>query len=395
MVSWCGQKLFQTIHSHNLIYNQCWEDPRLDQMALNIGPSDRVMLLTSAGCNSLNYLLQEPERVDAVDMNPRQNALLELKVAGFKSLDYEDFFSIFGEGHHKNIESIYYKSMRPLLQSSSQIYWDRNIDYFSPGSWRKTFYYRGTSGLFAKMMHHYISIRNIREPVERAFSAASLEHQREIYYTELKPKFWNEFIRWTTRRALTMSFLGVPTSQFKQIETYYNGGMAKFIEDCLESVFAHLPLKDNYFYRLYVFGSYSKDCCPDYLKQENFEKMKELVNRVSIHTQSVLDFLRSDTFSITRFSLLDHMDWLYSKYHEVLRQQWQALLNRSTDQTRIIWRSASLKVDFVDPLKVFLDGQSHCVGDFLKYDNNLASELHKKDRVHTYGSFYIAQVQGV
>jgi S-adenosylmethionine-diacylglycerol 3-amino-3-carboxypropyl transferase len=32
------------------------------------------------------------------------------------------------------------------------------------------------------------------------------------------------------------------------------------------------------------------------------------------------------------------------------------------------------------------------VGDLLNYHRPLAAELHAKDRVHTYGSFYIADL---
>ena len=38
-------------------------------------------MLTSAGCNALDYLLDGPAEIHAVDVNFRQNALLELKAA--------------------------------------------------------------------------------------------------------------------------------------------------------------------------------------------------------------------------------------------------------------------------------------------------------------------------
>lgn len=392
MLNWAGQKVFQTIHGNNLIYNQCWEDPRLDHEALQINESDRVMVLTSAGCNALDYVLKGPERVDAVDMNPRQNALLELKMAGIKGLEYDDFFTLFGYGYHPQADRLYQMTMREHMSPAAQNYWDKHMDYFLPGPWRRGFYYHGTAGLVAQFMKHYCQVRGLQEPVSRAFSAKSLEEQQQIYYEFLKPKFWNSLVRWVTRRGLTMSFLGVPRSQFLQIENYYSGGMAKFIEDGLEAVFAYLPLHENYFYHLYLFGHYTKSCCPNYLKEENFEKMKELVDRVHVHTGSVLHYLRKDNYSLTKVSLLDHMDWLYEKYGDILKQQWEALLQRSTNDTRIIWRSASPRVDFVDPLSVFMDGQWARVGDLLDYDTTLAETLHKRDRVHTYGSFYVAQV---
>ena len=82
-------RLFKAVHRHNLIYNTCWEDPRIDRVALQLKPDDVLLTITSAGCNALDYALQGPRKVIAVDLNPRQNALLELKMAGIRRLDFE------------------------------------------------------------------------------------------------------------------------------------------------------------------------------------------------------------------------------------------------------------------------------------------------------------------
>ena len=53
---------------------------------LELGPDDNVLVITSAGCNALDYALAGPRHVYAVDLNPRQNALLELKKAAIRAL---------------------------------------------------------------------------------------------------------------------------------------------------------------------------------------------------------------------------------------------------------------------------------------------------------------------
>ena len=78
---WLSRRIFNTVHRNNLVYNTCWEDPRLDRVALDIGADDNILVITSAGCNALDYALTSPNHVYAVDMNPRQNALLELKLS--------------------------------------------------------------------------------------------------------------------------------------------------------------------------------------------------------------------------------------------------------------------------------------------------------------------------
>ena len=93
-----SRKCFEFVHQNHLVYNTCWEDPRLDRQALQLGSDDHVLVITSAGGNALDYLLDAPARVSAVDLNPRQNALLELKVAGIRALDFTTFFELFGLG---------------------------------------------------------------------------------------------------------------------------------------------------------------------------------------------------------------------------------------------------------------------------------------------------------
>src|SRR5262245_31639073 len=100
---WLSDKCFQMVHGRNLVYNTCWEDAALDRIALELTAQDTVMVIASAGCNALDYILAGAGRVHAVDMNFRQNALLELKRAGIKQLSYGDFFQLFGQGKHPHI----------------------------------------------------------------------------------------------------------------------------------------------------------------------------------------------------------------------------------------------------------------------------------------------------
>ena len=54
------QKIFDSIYSRSLVYNTCWEDPAVDRQALDIRPDDRMLVITSAGCNVLDYALLGP-----------------------------------------------------------------------------------------------------------------------------------------------------------------------------------------------------------------------------------------------------------------------------------------------------------------------------------------------
>ncbi|MGI6401483.1 MAG: DUF3419 family protein [Thermoguttaceae bacterium] len=387
-----SMKVFTKVHGNNLVYNTCWEDPRLDKQALELTPNDNVLVITSAGCNALSYAIGGANHVYAVDMNYRQNALCDLKIAGIKELDYETFFKLFGKGRLPGVEKIYRDKLRDLLPEQSQKYWDRYIRKFFDNPSR-TFYYCGTSGYLAKQINRYINLRGLRGQLNEIFEAKTLDEQKELWGT-LRKKFWSPLMKFVVGRDTTMSMVGVPKAQRRQIEKTY-GGLVKFIQECLDAIFSELPIQDNYFWRAYAFGCYTKECCPEYLTEEGFETLKSgVVDRISVYTDTVEAFLRKNPdLKISRFVLLDHMDWLSDKLFDALVGEWDAILKTATPRARVIWRSGGLDTSsYLHKVPVKINGQEKMLDEILHYHKEEAESLHKLCRVHTYGSFYIADL---
>lgn len=392
MRKWASERIFHSIHGRNLVYNTCWEDPRLDREALRIGPGDRVAMITSAGCNALDYALDEPAAIHCVDVNPRQNALLNLKLAAIKSLQYDDVFAMFGEGYWPGVIKAYKDVLRLHLTARSRMFWDKRISWFADE--RRSFFFRGTSGTFAKWMNFYIDrIAKVRPQVQKIFQATSLAEQSALFEKELWPRIWRRTLRTAISRDLTLAMLGVPRPQRIQVEKNCDGGIAGFIEQCMRAVFTERPLADNYFWRAYLEGGYTRQCCPAYLQPENFEKLKNgLVDRIHHHTMTLQQFLESSETQISRFVLLDHMDWLADHRPELLDSEWQAILDRATGDARMIWRSGGMKTDFLNDVRVKVSGVQRELMKLLVLDEQLAASLHQHDRVATYASFYIANL---
>jgi S-adenosylmethionine-diacylglycerol 3-amino-3-carboxypropyl transferase len=388
---WLSGRVFQFVHKNNLVYNTCWEDPRIDKQVLKLTPDDNLLVITSAGCNALSYALTGLNHVYAVDMNPRQNALLELKMSGIRNLDYTSFFQMFGNGRLTGIKGIYHAKLRSDLSPWTQRYWDRRIRKYFDGK-RKSFYFCGTTGMFARWINAIVDKIKMRADVHDILNAQSLEEQQSIWL-RLREKLWSRKVKALMNRDSTLSLLGVPKAQRKQIETQYEGGVVKFIQDCLDSVFGTLPIHDNYFWRLYATGSYTPECCPEYLEKENFEALKGgLLDRISTHTNTVEGFLRKHNGKISRFVLLDHMDWL-SFHPHLLASEWDAILSRAAEKTRIIWRSGGLRTDYIDSVPVNFQGKETRLEETLTFDREKSAALHKLDRVHTYGCFNIADLK--
>ena len=53
------ESVFKRVHGNNLVYNTCWEDPCCDRQLLELDAKSRVVMITSAGCNALDYALDK------------------------------------------------------------------------------------------------------------------------------------------------------------------------------------------------------------------------------------------------------------------------------------------------------------------------------------------------
>ncbi|WP_375419557.1 DUF3419 family protein [uncultured Hymenobacter sp.] len=74
------QSEFTQVPLDCLRYGLVWESAATLYEALELQADDHALIITSAGCNVLNALLAGPRRVTAIDLNPVQNELLQLKV---------------------------------------------------------------------------------------------------------------------------------------------------------------------------------------------------------------------------------------------------------------------------------------------------------------------------
>jgi S-adenosylmethionine-diacylglycerol 3-amino-3-carboxypropyl transferase len=285
------QKVFDAIYSRALVYNTCWEDPAVDRIALSLSDDDTMLVITSAGCNVLDYALTGPRRIHAVDANPRQNAMLELKLAGIRRLELDDFFAAFGRGYHPAFVELYRQRLRAELSDFALRFWDRRIQWFA--SPHGSFYFHGLSGTVARLFRAFFRVRpRLAVSIAELFEARSLEQQREVYDTRVRPLIWTPSVNWALSRQLTMSMLGVPHPQRREVQDQHERGVAGFVREAVEYVFRQLPLWTNYFWSVYVQGCYTPSCCPEYLKPEGFAALKAgLADRIQLHTSTVTEFL--------------------------------------------------------------------------------------------------------
>jgi S-adenosylmethionine-diacylglycerol 3-amino-3-carboxypropyl transferase len=349
---------------------------------LDLQSESRVVMITSAGCNALDYLLDGPSEIHAVDMNPRQNALLQLKIAMIQRKNFGDLFQLFGNGSHVGFDAML-AEMSSSLHPYARGYWHSKSHYFRRSPLNPSFYYRGTAGQMAWLVLQIIKggSARIRDYFTALQHVTSLQEQRELYET-VRHALWSRLTTWLLRQPLAMTMLGVPKAQIHLIESRFEGGMIAYVQSKLEHVFTEVPYWENYFWRVYLTGRYTSSCCPNYLREEHQTELQKTVGRITPHSSTVANFLREYPGDYSHYVLLDHQDWLAEHQPQALADEWRLILENSRPGTRILMRSASPVIHFIPEFAM----------KRLELDTRLVEHLHPQDRVGTYGSTLLAHV---
>lgn len=374
--------VFKRVHGTQLIYNCAWEDPRLDRELMKLAPDSSVVMITSAGCNALDYLLDSPAAIHAIDMNFRQNAVLELKLALIRKGVHQDLFDMFGKGATPRFREIY-NGVREDLAPQARAFWDDKISIFDPNSFKRSYYYHGTSGTAAWVMRKalFAGRHNLADMALCLLESESLEEQRDIY-RQIEPEVWGRFANWLVRQPALMALLGVPRPQMQIIQTTYPGGLTSFVKDKLKRVLTEVPIEDNYFWRVYLTGSYTPDCAPGYLDPNNLPLLAANAGRMHTHTMTVSQFLKENPGVYSHYVLLDHQDWLAAHDPVALREEWELILANSRPGTKVLMRSAGFDISFVP----------EDIRTRLRFHPEVTEPMHLTDRVGTYGSFHFGEV---
>jgi S-adenosylmethionine-diacylglycerol 3-amino-3-carboxypropyl transferase len=222
---------------------------------------------------------------------------------------------------------------------------------------------------------------NIKNFALALLDARSLDAQRAAWEM-IEREVWTGFIDWLVRQPALMTLLGVPRPQIKLIQDSYPGGLSGYVKDKMRHVFTELPMADNYFWRVYITGSYSFTCCPNYLRHEHQAVLRERLHRLKPCTTTISNFLREHPSEYSHFVLLDHQDWLAAHDLAALREEWELIFANSRPGAKILMRSAGLDVDFIPA-----DIRAR-----LRFHPEITTRLHPLDRVGTYGSTHFAEI---
>lgn len=357
-----------------IVFNQTWEDFDVDKELLKLKQQDVFLTITSGGCNVLNACLLSPHKIFSVDDNPAQNHLLRLKIASIKTLNYREFWALFGAGQSgsKANVDLYFKKIRIALPYASQVFWDQNIKIFE-------------SGIFKAGSLRTLSL--LRACIKRLCGAERLDHfshlkhldqQAKYYFNEIEPRLWQGITSYMP--TLTMIAYGTHLRQILFCYKAKKHFLKDLYKDKQKYLFTNFPIKTNHFWYQIIFGKYFNNVfCPDYLKEKNFNLLKRRINTIEIFDCSLIDFLKNQADnSINKFSISDVIEFLPKKQAEKL---WTEIIRTAKNGSLISYRS------FAPNILPPGEFDSH-----LRYFADYSQELTPQERTASYSNVYKLEV---
>lgn len=269
----------------HLLYSQCWEDIAVARAALRIQPGSAVLAIAAAGDNVLAVLQDDPARVLALDVNPAQTAMLQLKLAAIGVLKGPEAVSRFLGTSPSADRSRVYQQLRPALPAEARRFWDSNPASIEAGVIHTGRFERYLS-LFRRAVLPLVPGRRI---VREMLDVTNLDEQRQIYAERWNSRRWRFLFRLFFSRRLLRRF----------------GRDPAFFENCeIEDIGAHylaraehalvdIPIWSNPYVTYILSGGFGPgERSPDYLRPDTQSIVRERLDRIEVRTGSLDDILR-------------------------------------------------------------------------------------------------------
>lgn len=360
-------KKINSLIKSNYIYNLSWEDPRVDHEVLRINHTDVICAITSGGDNILDYLLLNPEKIYAVDVNPNQNYLLEFKIACMKVLNHKEFFSLFAKSNYSILKEKY-SEIKLELSENAKIFWDKNKTQM------QCFLLSGQVKKFIYILHFYLKLTRSSKHIQWLKDNPGMINQKFIFKKYRKKIYLlSKFFYWIYKYL--GSHVAVPPKQFNKLSRNH-------MYRTLYKIFHYTDIiNDNYFYYAYLYLCFSNACCPRYMQSQYYELIRKNLHCVKVYTGKLDDVIKNDIpkSTISKMILLDHMDWMNE---DEIAREWSIFKNCCRLDCQYLWRS----VTYYNQTKIL---------------NNLNFKFQKiigkksgfsYDRVAMYNSIYLATI---
>jgi S-adenosylmethionine-diacylglycerol 3-amino-3-carboxypropyl transferase len=349
-------------------YAQVWEDADVLLAGLDIQPGDVCVSIASAGDNALALLTKDPSRVIAVDLSPAQLSCLELRVAAYKTLTHPELLELVGSRPSARRAELFDRC-RPALGVATREFWDRQrtaIEYGIGSLGKFERYFALFRNRVLPLVHNRPTVLDLLEP-------RSPEGRLRFYEERWDTWRWRLLFRMFFSRTV-MGHLGRDPEFFRYVDI----DVAASILDRTRHALSVLDPAENPYVHWILTGTHGA-ALPCALRPEHFETIRDRVDRLEWHCQSVEEFLeRSSGRTLDRFNLSDLFEYVsVEHYHAML----EAIVSRSRPGARLAYWN------MLAPRR-----RPDYLSDRLRPLDDVAGRLHRTDRAFFYSAFRVEEV---
>jgi S-adenosylmethionine-diacylglycerol 3-amino-3-carboxypropyl transferase len=313
----------------SILFSACNEDTRSELTAFGSLEGKNVFCVTAGGGRVLSLLLDRPRAITAVDLNPAQNALLELKIAALKKLDHDGYLRFLGVRPHADRLATY-SELRRSLSPVAQSFFDSVPDAVESGILFQ--------GKLERFFERIAVVTRLGYPfgLKKLLDSDDIETQRGIM-AKVENPIWRFATQTLCRRSVLRLFSGDP-------------GFFRYLPDQLplhevlyDRIHGHLKrhlLRDNPLIQLVFFGRYVwEPALPIYLHAETYSRVQSALSETKIElvTSTVHDALAGNAAQgFDAFSLSDISSYLDDDAHHTL---FESVLGAANPDARLCSRS--------------------------------------------------------
>jgi S-adenosylmethionine-diacylglycerol 3-amino-3-carboxypropyl transferase len=303
----------------NLNFSSANEDGETELRAL--AGARRIVCLTGSGTRPLDMLLSSAEEVVALDINPVQNALLELKIVAIRTLGYEDLLAFLGIAKSMSRLSVYHE-LRPALSSASRTIWDQKRHMIKAGVWH--------AGKWEKLLlwnSRFLKLVRGRD-IQKLMRAPDLETQARLWdekFANSKLQTALEMIgrdwiwRWVMREPAG-EFLPPPQEVGKRLNDDFSRAARTFL------------FRESDFAALIFNGRHDADgALPVHLRRENYDLLRSRLGSLRIVEGGLADLPNLHLGQFDGFSLSDFGSYSNREFYE---ECWKGILAVAAPEAR-------------------------------------------------------------
>jgi S-adenosylmethionine-diacylglycerol 3-amino-3-carboxypropyl transferase len=346
-------------------YANCWEDAGILLTAL--APrlaGGRALSIASAGDNTLAMLLLAPERVVAVDFSVAQLACLDLRMAGFRRLSYEELLGFLGVEPSDSRGRVY-RALRGELSSDSRAFWDAHDRLIERGV-----IHAGKFERYFGFLRAVVKLVQSRRRVDQLLVTRAPSERADFYASQWNTWLWRSVTGLVCSRRV-MGALGRDPSFFAHAE----GSMAAHVrERAAHAATAQDPAANPYL-RYILTGEFA-GCLPLYLEREHFEDIRSRLDCVELLRGDVSD-AASRHGPFDAFNLSDVFEYMSRAEFDACAER---LAGAATADACVAYWNMLAPRDLAESRPA----------DFVA-ERERAGCLHRRDRAFFYSAFHVAR----